>query len=649
MSFKEALVNEDLFVVLLNYLEEPLSKPSHQRSEEDKIVIESILTLINNLLRISAGPFSPDGEVARAAALHNEMVLVLQGPFLDIILLLCQGVMERDNNPWRVILVEIVHYILGRRESKDLYKVYTSAILAEKRKGRGMLAPQKVAKPLVTGALAERRKMELEARQAVANQRLSNRHSRFTGRYVVPGSLGCTPTAATAAVSEQEKLISNPFAKVFNRPDNPRRSEKRTAPFNDDVRSSSSSLTARGGHHALVAEDEKAAIVITRFLVDFLDNAFSELVFSVKEGWRRGVDESDGMTGEEELGYYIMVTTCLAFHRLKQQAEQKQSDLPTKGNRDAAVVQDDRWVPDLRSVTQCFDRMSFIRPVDFMNRLKRVDKKPEKIVFAMELYTELICYLRLMVESIEPAHNDIALAALYKIFYIRQEREDPLPSLLREWAPGTYGRRHLVGLVTLAHEIMKTLDAAKIRFRDEAKLEGLAIEDDEHNAHSSAHKAVPRKKRKSGNPVVDSERSSYLVAACKFEPEEYLKRVLATNQSVKIYTSLLELYQSNTPAVNYYIQIFLQRLCLFKIEDDGFGDISSSPGSPECGGVSLAHMFFNVKSLHAFNTVLQDPKAERNLTALVRLIKQLVLQFGALVEKNKLLFVETLFTPAFPS
>lgn len=259
MSFKEALVNEDLFVVLLNYLEEPLSKPSHQRSEEDKIVIESILTLINNLLRISAGPFSPDGEVARAAALHNEMVLVLQGPFLDIILLLCQGVMERDNNPWRVILVEIVHYILGRRESKDLYKVYTSAILAEKRKGRGMLAPQKVAKPLVTGALAERRKMELEARQAVANQRLSNRHSRFTGRYVVPGSLGCTPTAATAAVSEQEKLsdtqvvspgvagglspafsqavggsmiVSNPFAKVFNRPDNPRRSEKRTAPFN---------------------------------------------------------------------------------------------------------------------------------------------------------------------------------------------------------------------------------------------------------------------------------------------------------------------------------------------------------------------------------------------------------------------------------
>jgi hypothetical protein len=37
---------ENVFVVLLKYLEEPLSKPSHQRSDEDKVLIESILTLI---------------------------------------------------------------------------------------------------------------------------------------------------------------------------------------------------------------------------------------------------------------------------------------------------------------------------------------------------------------------------------------------------------------------------------------------------------------------------------------------------------------------------------------------------------------------------------------------------------------------------
>lgn len=658
ISFKEALVSDELFVVLLKYLEEPLSKPSHKRSEDDKIVIESILTLINNLLRISNGPFSPDKDSLRVAILHNKLILALQGPFLDIILLLCQGVMERDNNPWRVILVEIVHFILSRREAKELYKIYAAETSGE---GSKKNLSRQVTQVKPSGALAAARQREMESRMAVAGQRMGNRHSRFAGQFVVPGTLGRAPVAPPAgdtgsspnpnqslnqAVYGANIIVSNPFSKVFSRPSAPRRNEKKSAPFCiDDARTSGTRL---GGHHLQMEEERKADLVITNFLVDFLDNAFSELVFSVKEGWRRGVDEADGMTGDEELGYYRMITTCLTFHRLKQLAEQKKCDLATQGNNEA-VVDDDRWAPDLRSVTQCFDRMSFIRPVDFMSRLKKVDKKPEKIVFAVELYTELVCYLRLMVESIEPAHNDIALAALYKIFYIRQEKEDPLPSLLREWAPGTYGRRHLVGIVTLSHEIMKTLDAARIRFREEARLEGLSEDADDGKISAGIQKAL-KKKRKGNNAGADSERSVYLVAACKFEPEEYLKRVMATNQAVKIYTCVLELYKSNTSAVNYYVHTFMQRLFRFRIEDDGFGEVAQT-SVEQISGVSLAHMFFNIKSLNAFNTLLQDTSAERdpNLSRLVRLVKQIVIQFGVLVERNKLAFVEALFTPAFPS
>ena len=301
------------------------------------------------------------------------------------------------------------------------------------------------------------------------------------------------------------------------------------------------------------------------------------------------------------------------------------------------------WSPDLRSVTQCFDRMSFIRPVDFITRLFKIEKKLEKIIVPMELYIELICYLRLMVESSDSAHNDIALAALYKIFYIKQEREDPLPALFREWKTGTYGRKHLNGLATLAHEIMKTLDAARLRFREEARSEGLGEDD-------IGKGAKPKKIRKKSS-VTDSERTVYLVAAAKFEPEEYLKRVLATNQAIKIYTSLLELYAVNTPAINYYVQCFMQRLCLLKLEDD-YAEFAPAPKTPTTANttdtVSLGFMFFNFTTLQAFNTLLQDPKAERdpNLLPLVRLIKQLVVQFGSLVNKNKLAFVETLFHPS---
>jgi hypothetical protein len=40
------LLSDEVFVVLLKLLEEPISKPSHLRSEEDKVAIELVLTLV---------------------------------------------------------------------------------------------------------------------------------------------------------------------------------------------------------------------------------------------------------------------------------------------------------------------------------------------------------------------------------------------------------------------------------------------------------------------------------------------------------------------------------------------------------------------------------------------------------------------------
>lgn len=39
---------------------------------------------------------------------------------------------------------------------------------------------------------------------------------------------------------------------------------------------------------------------------------FSELVYSVKEGWRR----EDPMKNAEELMYFSMITSCLKYERL---------------------------------------------------------------------------------------------------------------------------------------------------------------------------------------------------------------------------------------------------------------------------------------------------------------------------------------------
>ena len=237
LSYKEALTNKNVFVVLLKYLEEPLSKPSNQRSEEDKVVIESILTLINNLLRISSGPFSSESEVDKSYTLQDQLILELQGPFLDIILLLCQGVMERDNYPWRVILVEIIHFILLNRDAKCLYKTFASD---EAKSGAASSRATRDTNTEVTSGLIGTLKSERSARQAISRHRMTNRHSRFTGQYVVPSSLATVKPVNNADGSEtslntlraSNMIISNPMCKTFGRPDVPRRSEKRSAPFN---------------------------------------------------------------------------------------------------------------------------------------------------------------------------------------------------------------------------------------------------------------------------------------------------------------------------------------------------------------------------------------------------------------------------------
>ena len=73
----------------------------------------------------------------------------------------------------------------------------------------------------------------------------------------------------------------------------------------------------------------------------------SELVYSVKEGWRR----EDPMKAAEEMMYFSMVCTCLQYQRLKIQEEHKKRHLATSktGGGDTETP----WVPDLRNVTVC--------------------------------------------------------------------------------------------------------------------------------------------------------------------------------------------------------------------------------------------------------------------------------------------------------
>jgi timeless len=256
------------------------------------------------------------------------------------------------------------------------------------------------------------------------------------------------------------------------------------------------------------------------------------------------------------------------------------------------------------------------------------------VVVPLSLYKEMVCYLRVLLESGLEGHHEIAIAALHRLFYASAERLDPLPKLLSAWKSGTYPRRHLHVLVELVHETLKTLEAAQLRFRPEG----------DKNAEEWARKKY---KRKGGKNEMDLEQ--YVMACMRFKSDDYFKRIV-TNQTVRMYTKLLSHYSQNDATTNYFAYCFLRRMNAFALEQDvktpsalKLPGVSTSDSQEE--EVSLGFMLFNIQTLDVFNKIINDRDVYDNkaMEPLLRLVKSIVRRFGQAAAKNHMLFVELLF------
>jgi hypothetical protein len=142
-----------------------------------------------------------------------------------------------------------------------------------------------------------------------------NRMNRFGGVFVVPSSSPAPSDGSGASASSRTKvpqIIRNPMALLKSESSRPQVNKKRSkrcfANSNqiDSIVKSSSFLSSAGG-----ADEQRALLVLADFLETFLSSGFNELVYSVKEGWRR----EDPMKHTEELMYFDMITSCLRYER----------------------------------------------------------------------------------------------------------------------------------------------------------------------------------------------------------------------------------------------------------------------------------------------------------------------------------------------
>lgn len=226
-----------------------------------------------------------------------------------------------------------------------------------------------------------------------------------------------------------------------------------------------------------MALKERALSVAMTFMEEFTAKGFEKLVFAVKEDLRR--DENRVGHGKEEMEYFQIISHCLRYHRYKVMDEAlypphentawtspistalaslSPLDPPLPSPSLPSSQQQQRvWEPNLRCMMMALDKMSFMRAITAIKRLWTIEKKHSLVWIPMETYKEMLCYVHLMLQSSNIAHHELAVAALYPLFYTNPiDALDPLRTLLHEWKPSYYSRKHAHLLIELVHETLKT-------------------------------------------------------------------------------------------------------------------------------------------------------------------------------------------------
>jgi hypothetical protein len=141
--------------------------------------------------------------------------------------------------------------------------------------------------------------------------------NRFGGVFVVPSTVSTSETTSNANGSKSSRtsipqIIRNPIALLKPEATRPQVNKKRTkrcftnSTQLNSVANATSFLSSSGG-----IDEQRALLVLADFLETFLSSGFNELVYSVKEGWRR----EDPMKHTEELMYFQMLTSCLRYEK----------------------------------------------------------------------------------------------------------------------------------------------------------------------------------------------------------------------------------------------------------------------------------------------------------------------------------------------
>jgi hypothetical protein len=435
--------------------------------------------------------------------------------------------------------------------------------------------------------------------------------------------------------------------------------------------------------------------VVVTSLIDSLtsDICLKSLIHRVNEDLRR--DEMR-ISPEMELHYFSIITKLLQYNRLKLEDSYAAYQKEKKETPSMTTL----WepTPNLINIMNILDRMSFTRVIAAITRLSSKEEFTDSIWIPMMLYCEMISYLRILLLSSIKGHHEIAIGALYRLFYTNTEKLDPLPKLLKDWKLGKFPKKHLFVLINLIRGTILTLEAARNIFLHN----GIYTEDDLISYEKQKRKLSKQQGVAPSKREMDYEQ--YLLSSFKFNIDEYFKNKLVSNSHIfDLYMRLLGDYLlsyegggggltgggsggngSDSLDVRHFtenIYFFLNRCYTFNLEksydDDNISSLFShgnndndegikkpsgvspssvtqpqlsSKGGIKVYSVNLCYMLFHIKYFIIIESILNSSSLHRlmkndsNMKEIVTILKAVIACFKELSLKNHLLFVELLFT-----
>jgi timeless len=231
------------------------------------------------------------------------------------------------------------------------------------------------------------------------------------------------------------------------------------------------------------------------------------------------------------------------------------------------------------------------------------------------LLSELMHLLHAMYNSKEPTEQIMSMGLMEQLFY-GSDPVDRLPKLLSKWLPGTSTREYLCDLVEVTYMTIKLLEESHKRCKE-----------------------VTETKTKSYDTVEKMKAN-----AADFDVSSYFLRKIVSNQTVFMYTHLLERYAINSPHTNHRVIALFLRMSKMTIAAPDPSDADMPKCSLEIRTVTLEPMLFNVSMFTVCNKILNDVsiRNQKDYSYVISFASGLMKHFAAAAQENPMLFVEAL-------